>query len=89
MIRLDHEGDCSGACSSCPAVGSCAERIVCRCLRVTEERIIDAIRSNSARTLIELRQLTEAGDGCTCCHRELLSYLRVYAPAEEPAEAAV
>lgn len=72
---------CAGSCVACPSVGSCAERLVCRCLRVTEETVIAAIRTRGATTVVELRTVTGAGDGCRCCHRELKQYLAVYAPA--------
>jgi bacterioferritin-associated ferredoxin len=77
--RTDSVTDCTGSCSSCPAVGSCAERLVCRCLQVTEETIILAIRKHELRTVSQIKATTGAGDGCMCCHRELKSYLAVYA----------
>lgn len=73
--------DCAGSCAACPAVGSCADRVVCRCLKVTEESVIAAIRTRGATTVLELRTITGAGDGCRCCHKELTAYLAVYAPA--------
>ena len=73
--------DCTGSCAACPAVGSCAERVVCRCLTVTEESVIAAIRTRGATTVMELRTITGAGDGCRCCHQELKAYLAVYSPA--------
>ena len=76
--------DCTGSCSGCPSVGSCADRVVCRCLSVTEETVIAAIRTRGATTVLELRTVTGAGDGCRCCHRELEQYLTVYAPASSP-----
>jgi bacterioferritin-associated ferredoxin len=82
MTELDRTTDCAGSCSSCPAVGSCPDRVVCRCLKVTEESIIVAIRTHDARTIRELRTITGAGDGCTCCHKELRQYLAVYAPSK-------
>jgi len=84
MTELDRTTDCTGTCSSCPAVGSCADHIVCRCLKVTEETIITAIRVEGARAIRELRTLTGAGDGCTCCHKELRQYLAVYSPSSSP-----
>jgi bacterioferritin-associated ferredoxin len=76
--------DCTGSCRSCPAVGSCPDRIVCRCLKVTEQTVIDAIVTLGLRTVKEVRQATEAGDGCTCCHGELAAYLAVYSPSSSP-----
>ncbi len=70
--------ECTGTCSSCPSVGSCPDRVVCKCLGVTEEAVIAAITTLGVRNLKELRQATEAGDGCRCCHRELHAYLVVY-----------
>jgi NAD(P)H-nitrite reductase large subunit len=76
--------DCAGACRSCPAVGSCPDRIVCRCLKVTEAVVIDAIVTLGLRTVKEVRKATEAGDGCTCCHKEIAAYLAVYSPSSSP-----
>jgi bacterioferritin-associated ferredoxin len=70
---------CTGTCQTCPSVGSCADRVVCRCLNVVEDEIISAIRLHGARTVRELKQLTGAGDGCMCCRDELRHYLTVYA----------
>ena len=72
--------ECSGSCRACPAVGSCPDRVVCRCLKVTEQAVITAIATLGVRTVKELRQATGAGGGCTCCHKELRVYLEVYAP---------
>ena len=79
--------DCTGSCQSCPAVGSCADRVVCRCLKVTEETIILAIREHGLTTVRELKTITRAGDGCMCCHRELKTYLQVYASSPSPSSA--
>jgi len=73
--------DCAGACRSCATVGSCPERVICPCLGVTEGAVIGAIVTLGLRTVREVRTATEAGDGCTCCHKELAVYLSVYAPA--------
>jgi bacterioferritin-associated ferredoxin len=75
---------CVGSCRSCPAVGSCPDRVVCRCLKVTEQTIITAIRDAGASSIKELKVLTGAGDGCTCCHKELRVYLEVYSPSPSP-----
>lgn len=56
-------------CSSCP------DRVVCRCLNVTESQIIQAVAMHDVNTLRELRHLTGAGDGCTCCHGQLQDYI--------------
>jgi len=51
-------------------------------LNVTEADVIRAIRTQGVRDLFELKQVTEAGTGCTCCHRALQGYLAVYVPNE-------
>ncbi len=79
LSQTSHE--CIGSCRSCSTVGSCPDRVVCRCLGVTEEAVITAITTLGVRNLKELRTATEAGDGCCCCHRELHTYLAIYAPA--------
>jgi len=66
---------CPGPCSGCP------DRVVCRCLKVTEAAIVEAITERGVRTLQELRQATEAGTGCNCCHKELRAYLELHAPS--------
>jgi bacterioferritin-associated ferredoxin len=85
MADLDRTDDCTGTCRTCPSVGSCAERIVCRCLKVTEHTIVTAIRAHGVRSVYELRTVTAAGDGCTCCHKELRRYIEVYSPSSSPA----
>jgi len=55
-------------CSDCP------NRVVCRCLKVTEGEIVEAIVNHDLETIRELKRMTGAGDGCTCCHEELETY---------------
>ena len=54
-------------------------------LKVTEDQVIHAITTHGACSLVELQMLTEAGTGCTCCHRELRNYLAIYSPSSSPA----
>jgi len=56
---------CTRSCSDCPS------RLVCRCLKITEEAVVHAIAVLGMRTVKEIRQATGAGDGCTCCHKLL------------------
>jgi bacterioferritin-associated ferredoxin len=79
QTTLEVETECEGVCRSCPSVGSCAERLVCRCLKVTEHEVVTAIRRHGLSTVQEVKAMTKAGDGCRCCHRELHSYLAIYA----------
>ncbi len=66
---------CSNGCEGCPV------RLVCRCLQVTEEAVLEAVRTLQLRTVKDIRQHTGAGDGCTCCHKRLERFLEQYAIA--------
>ncbi len=81
MPQEVHTENCAGSCQGCSAAGSCPDRVVCRCLKITEQEVITAITTLGLRTLSEVRKATEAGDGCTCCHRELHAYLAIYSPS--------
>jgi bacterioferritin-associated ferredoxin len=70
---------CAGPCAGCP------DRVVCRCLKVAEGQIVDAVVSLGLRTVKEVRSATGAGDGCTCCHRQIRELLDQHAPAPSPA----
>lgn len=71
---------CSGPCDGCP------DRIICHCLKVTEETVVNAIRRLGLRTINDVRYATEAGDGCTCCHVEIRQLIALHC---EPAECRV
>lgn len=75
LHQVDHRAcpdPCAGPCAGCP------DRIVCRCLNVTEEAIADAIVSLGLRSLNDVRLVTGAGDGCTCCHQSIRELLQVH-----------
>ena len=57
----------------------CTDRLVCNCLRVTETALREVLVSLPVRNLKELRQLTGAGDGCTCCHDRLRQLIAEHA----------
>jgi bacterioferritin-associated ferredoxin len=59
------------ACHTSAGCADCSVRFVCRCLRITEEIVLSAVRDHDIQTLKDLRTLTGAGDGCTACHQEL------------------
>jgi bacterioferritin-associated ferredoxin len=71
---------CPGPCSGCP------DRVVCRCLKVTEAVIVEAITTLGVRTLQDLRRTTEAGTGCNCCHKELRALLGAHASSPSPSD---
>jgi bacterioferritin-associated ferredoxin len=56
-------------CDDCPG------RVVCHCLQVTEEMLLEALASLDLRSVKDIRQHTGAGEGCTACHRRLGAYL--------------
>ncbi len=58
-------------CETCPA------RVVCRCLQVTEDEVVTMIAALGLRTVHEVRSITGAGDGCTCCHDEIRKQLQM------------
>lgn len=49
--------------------------VVCHCLQVSEDQLLEALANCEIRTLGDLRRHTGAGDGCTACHRRLKDYL--------------
>jgi NifU-like protein len=63
---------CTARPSDCRA---CPGRVVCHCLQITEEVIVEAVTTFALRTVKEVRQHTGAGDGCTACHRAIRRYL--------------
>lgn len=52
-----------------------AQKIVCHCLQISEEDLMQAIDNTAIRTLGELICSTKAGDGCTACRARLGEYL--------------
>jgi NAD(P)H-nitrite reductase large subunit len=56
-------------------------RVVCRCLRVTEEVLLAALTTYEVKTVRDLQRHTGAGDGCMACHALLKRYLEPGAPA--------
>ena len=58
------------SCQGCPSSG-CSTKFLCRCLKVTEAAVVQAIDTLGLQTVKEVRQHTGAGDGCTCCHAKI------------------
>jgi bacterioferritin-associated ferredoxin len=59
-------------------IGSCdpTQRVVCRCLQVTEAKLADAKERCPFECLRDIAVATGAGTGCTACHRHLRKFLR-------------
>lgn len=65
-MHLDHERRTySGA----------PDEMVCTCLKVCRQRILEVIKDESIRTVAELRRACRAGGGCGSCHEELARLL--------------
>ena len=56
-------------CSDCPG------RLVCHCLRVTEDAVVAAVTRLGLKTVKEICDYTGAGDGCTACRKALRRYV--------------
>ncbi|MDD3739742.1 MAG: (2Fe-2S)-binding protein [Bacteroidales bacterium] len=48
-----------------------SERIVCNCMGITEQEIIDAIKNHGCDTVEKVSDKTEAGTGCGGCVDEI------------------
>lgn len=57
---------CSRSCT--PGISG---KVVCHCMQVTEDAILEALAMFDIDTIKDLRHYTGAGDGCTCCHPQL------------------
>lgn len=50
-------------------------KVVCECLKVTEHSLLKAIDAKKIKTVKDIIDYTQAGDGCTACHPLLKEYL--------------
>lgn len=50
--------------------------VVCKCLGITEVEVIEIMRIKTIGCLAELRMESEAGSGCTACHKKLNQIIR-------------
>ena len=70
------EGCSRGAdCGGCQMNGG---PMVCECLRITEEQLVAAVTTHELRTILDVRRMTGAGEGCNACHRKIQLYLDSY-----------
>jgi bacterioferritin-associated ferredoxin len=59
-------------CTECHGTGACSTgNLICRCMQVTEQQVLDAIAAGHARSVQDLRCETGAGTGCMGCHWRL------------------
>ncbi|MFG0335550.1 MAG: (2Fe-2S)-binding protein [Maioricimonas sp. JB049] len=52
------------------------DNILCRCLKVTESRVVEAIVRDSASSVRDVQRSCEAGGGCMACHRRIRALLQ-------------
>lgn len=66
---------------------SATDPILCHCLQVRESEVRDAVAAGRVCCLRDVVEQTEAGSGCTACHRAIQAVLagRESRPAESPA----
>ena len=50
--------------------------VVCKCLGITEVEVIEITRIKKIGSLMELRIESEAGSGCTSCHKKLKQIIK-------------
>jgi bacterioferritin-associated ferredoxin len=51
------------------------DRLVCRCLRVYESDVVEAVATSQVESLRDVIRQTGAGSGCTACHHKLCKFL--------------
>jgi bacterioferritin-associated ferredoxin len=59
-------------------MAGCSEeqRVICRCLQVTETKLSEAHARCRFECLRDIAVATGAGTGCTACHRHLRKFIR-------------
>jgi NAD(P)H-nitrite reductase large subunit len=62
--------------ASCTTDAASSDQIVCRCLRVTESGLVEALRTEELRDFVDVRRRTGAGSGCMACHGRIKEYLK-------------
>jgi len=61
--------------ASALAEAVCSDRVVCRCLQVTESELLEVMTTEEVQDLKDVRRHTGAGSGCMVCHRLIKCYL--------------
>jgi bacterioferritin-associated ferredoxin len=61
--------------ASATADAVCSDRVVCRCLQVTEGELMEVLTTEDVQDLKDVRRHTGAGSGCMVCHRLIKGYL--------------
>ena len=53
-----------------------SDPVVCRCLGITQSEIRAAGDFGGCQTVSDVKEMTEAGSGCTSCHRRIIALLQ-------------
>ena len=53
-----------------------ADPVICHCLGITESEIRSAGQFGGCRTIADVKVMTAAGSGCTCCHPHIITLLQ-------------
>jgi bacterioferritin-associated ferredoxin len=72
------------ACTTRNDCTGCPGRMICHCLQVTEDMLLDALAVLDLRSVMDVRQHTGAGDGCTACHRRIRAFIERRTAASLP-----
>ncbi|MBN2668749.1 MAG: (2Fe-2S)-binding protein [Bacteroidales bacterium] len=51
------------------------DQLICTCFDVYKSEIVKAIKSKELTTLQEVIDVTDAGNGCGCCHDSIQEIL--------------
>ncbi len=63
-------------CCSTSSEAVSGDRVICRCLNVTESEAQTAISAFNVESVRELGRCTGAGKGCMACHGRLRSLIK-------------
>ena len=65
-----------------------SRKVLCECLGVTEGRVAAVVKSGRACTVNEVMACTEAGTGCTACHKAIQAVVERHScAAQQPQRA--
>jgi bacterioferritin-associated ferredoxin len=63
------------------ACGGCSSAVLCHCLQVTEDVVLDVITRVELCTVSEVCLRTGAGDGCRACRRKIQRFIDDHSPS--------
>ncbi|WP_419193700.1 (2Fe-2S)-binding protein [Kolteria novifilia] len=74
-MRSSSTTTCGRNCQTCPA------QLVCHCLRVSKDDVLDVIVNGIAQTSDDVRRLTGAGGGCMACRQKVKAMILEHSPS--------